>query len=279
MTRTTSQSLLASAFALALTFPAVAHAEVAAPGPLPAVPAAPGTTAAADDLPLRFRDMLAFEAGRARTERLFNGVVGAVSSLGIVAAGTISVATASPSDPNAGVVRSYGYVMLSLGGTVLISSLIGMIPQSSAERLFFEYEPIAEDKRYDAEWRIRRGEDALRTLAAKDMQMRRIVGVVSVVAGLGVAGVSVWRATWTGLTPADRAVSGTLTGAAAVLAIGQGVARIWFMRGSAEVALAHWQASQGRMRDPDPPPKVTARVAPLLAPLNGGFVGGLTGEF
>jgi len=34
---------------------------------------------------------------------------------------------------DAGVVRSYGYIMLSVGGTALLASLIGMIPASSAE--------------------------------------------------------------------------------------------------------------------------------------------------
>lgn len=223
--------------------------------------------------------MLAFEAARARPDRLFNGLIGSVSGLGVMAAGAIGVATATSDDPNAAVVRSYGYIMLSLGGTALIASLIGMIPRSSAERLFFAYEPIAEDTRYDAEWRIRRGEDALREAAANDARSRRIFGVVSIVAGFGVAGVSIWRATWTAISPADRAVSGTLTGASAVLAFGQGVARIWFQRGSAEVALAHWQASQGRMRDPDPPPKTSVLVTPLIAPVNGGFLGGLAGEF
>ena len=281
MASATHRFLLASTCALALVSPGLAHADEAPPPPAPVapVPAAAGTHEAAEDLPLRFRDMLAFEAERARTERWFNGVIGSLSSLGLIAAGSISLATASPSDPNAGVVRSYGYVMLSVGGTALIASLIGMIPQSSAERLYEEYNPIAEDSHYDHEWRIRRGEDALRLAAEKDARMRRIVGAVSIAAGIGVAGISVWRATWTGLSPADRAVSGTLTGASALLALGQGIAHIWFMRGSAEIALAHWQASQGRMREAEPPPKTSLSVSPLIAPVSGGFVGGLAGTF
>ena len=265
--------------ALALLAPALAHADDAPAASLAPVPAKVGTTEAADDLPLRFRDMLAFEAERARPDRLFNGIIGSVSALGVIAAGTISVATASSDDPNAAVVRSYGYIMLSLGGTAFLASLIGMIPKSSAESLYEEYEPIAEDTHYDPEWRIRRGEDALRVAAARDQRNRKIFGAVSIIAGFGVAGISVWRATWTAISPADRAVSGTLTGASAVLAFGQGIARIWFQRGSAEVALAHWQASQGRMREPDPPPKTSVLVTPLIVPVNGGFLGGLAGAF
>lgn len=248
--------------------------------PPPPVPAKVGTPAAADDLPLRFRDMLAFEADRARPERLFNGIIGSISSTGLIAAGAISLATADSNDANAGVVRSYGYVMVSIGGTALLASLIGMIPRSSAEKLLSDYEPIAEDKRYDPEWRVRRGEDALRAQAKKDAMTRVIYGVVNIIAGLGVAGIAIWRATWSGITPADRAISGTLTGASSVLAIGQGVGRIWFQRGSAEVAFLHWQASQGRMRDVEEPPKPAAvSFSPLLMPIPSGFVGGIAAEF
>lgn len=105
------------------------------PAPVPSVPAAIGTHAAAEDLPLRFRDMLAFEAARARPDRLFSGIVNSISGLGLIGAGVISLATAAPSDPNAGVVRSYGYVMLSIGGTALLASLIDPDPPPKASIL------------------------------------------------------------------------------------------------------------------------------------------------
>jgi len=243
-------------------------------------PAPIGTPAAAEDLPLRFRDMLEFEAERARPERIFNGVITSVSSLGVIGAGAISLAAVDQNDPNRGVVASYGYIMISLGGTGLIASLIGMIPQSSAEQLYFEYAPIATDTRYNAALRIQLGEDALRARARKDAFMRKVVGLTNIAAGLGVASISVWRATFSSLTPADRAISATLTGASALLALGQGIARLWFMRGSAEIALMHWQASQGRMRAvDDPPPKTSLELAPFLAPIAGGFVGGVSARF
>ncbi len=245
------------------------------------VPAPIGSPAAKRDLPLRFRDMLAFEAERARPERLFNGVIGAVSSTGLIAAGAISLATADSTDTNASVVRSYGWIMLSIGSTAFLASIIGMIPRSSAESLLIEYEPVAKDTRYDPEWRVRRGEDMLRAQARKDANMRLVFGIANILAGIGVAGISVWRATWTGITPEDRAISGTLTGASAILAIGQGVGRIWFQRSSAEVALVHWEATQGWLRGlteaPPEPPKVS--FAPLVAPTQGGVVAGVAMEF
>ncbi len=243
------------------------------------LPAPAGTPAAADDLPLRLRDMLEFEAQRARPERIFNGVITSVTSAGLIGAGAISLVAVDPSDPNHGVVASYGYVMISLGGTGLLASLIGMIPQSSAEQLYYEYAPIATDTRYNAALRLQLGEDALRARARKDALMRKVVGVANIAAGLGVAGISIWRATWTQLTPADRAISATLTGASALLALGQGVARLWFLRGSAEIALLHWQAAQGRMREVEAPPKTAFQLVPVLLPMSTGFVGGVTGQF
>lgn len=241
------------------------------------LPAPPGTAAAADDLPLRFRDMLEFEAARARPQRLFNGMVWTVSSLGLIGAGAISLGTASSSDPNAGVVRSYGAIMLGIGGTTLLAALIGMIPASSVERLYKAYAPIAIDARFTTASRLRLGEDALRTLARKDATNRYIAGTVAIVAGVAVAIISVWRGTWTQLAPADRAISGTLTGASALLALGSGIGRIAFERGSAEVAMAHWQASQGRMRDV--PRHASIVIVPRIEPIEGGVLGGLGGTF
>ena len=240
------------------------------PQPMPPPRDDPGSVEA-QDAPYRLRDVLRFEAERGRMARYFDGVVFTLAGIGIVTAGVTSLALTSTSDPDARTARAQAYVMIAGGGVVTVASLVHALVPSSVEKLARSYETDAEDTRVPAERRVYLGEEALRAAARSDMTTRRITGAVTIVAGLGLAVLAVWRSTLTESSKSDRTVSGTLTAASSLVTVGSGVAQIWFLRGPSEVALAHWEASQGRLREGASVP----RIAPTLTAGPGAVVAGL----
>lgn len=229
------------------------------------------TSAEAQDLPYRFRDMLRFEADRAQSARYFSGGVFTLTGAGIVSAGVVSLATMDANDPRADGLRAQAYVMMGLGGAGVVGALVLTFMPSSAEQLEKAYSAYADDTRVPASKRLYDGEQALRVMARRDMISRRIVGVTTIAIGGGLAVLAVWRSTLTENTTTDRTISGTLTAASSLATVGAGIAQIWFQRGAAEVALAHWEASQGRFHEATYRPRVT----PILAPTLGGATAGL----
>jgi hypothetical protein len=243
------------------------------PQPMPP-PLAHPNSPDAQDLPHRFHDIVRFEADRARLSRYFIGSVYTLTSLGIVGAGVVSIATAQASNPNAGALRAQGYVMMSAGGVAVAGSLFLMFMPSSAEQLEESYSAYADDERIPAANRLHDGEEALRVMARRDMFTRHVGGATSIAIGVGLACLAVWRAALTESTASDRLVSGTLSAASSLVTIGMGISQLWFQRGSAEVTLAHWEASQGRFRDASNGP----HVMPILAPTSGGAMAGIVLE-
>ena len=240
------------------------------PQPMPAPPENP-TSAEAQDLPYRFRDMLRFEADRAREGRYFSGGVYTLTATAVVTAGALSLATADTKDPRIDALRAQAYVMISVGGVAVVgASVLTFIP-TSAEQLEKNYSAYAGDERVPAAKRLYDGEEALRVMARKDMLSRRIVGASTIGIGVGLAALAVWRSTLTESSTTDRAISATLTAASSLATIGAGVGLLFFQRGPSEVALAHWEASQGRFRQASLP----LRITPLLAPVRGGATAGM----
>jgi hypothetical protein len=240
------------------------------PQPMPPPPDNPAS-ADVQDLPFRFRDMLHYEAERARTARYFSGTVFTLSGAAIVTAGVVSFATTRADDPRASGLRAQAYVMMSAGGAAMAGALFLTFMPSSAEPLEGVYSAYAEDRRVSAAKRLYDGVQALRVMARKDMISRRIVGATTIGIGLGLAALAVWRTTLTENTTTDRTISGTLTAASSLATIGAGVSQIWFQRGAAEVALAHWEASQGRLHEA----RYRPRVTPIITPVLGGAIAGL----
>ena len=161
--------------------------------------------------------------------------------------------------------------MMSLGGVAMVGALVLTFLPSSAEKLEVMYSTEMNDAHIPADKLLYNGEQALRVMARRDMISRRVVGVTSIAIGLGLAVMAVWRSTLTENTTTDRTVSGTLTASSSLVTIGTGIASIWFQRGSAEVTLAHWEASQGRFHDTSS----GVRFTPLVAPTLGGATVGM----
>ena len=260
--------LLVTCLVLGLSTRAFADDPPNTPQPMPV--AAP-STAAEQDLPYRFRDMLRFEARRARLARYFNGCVYTLIGAGIVSAGVVEFVTIDSSDPRADGLRAQSYVMMSLGGVAVIGALVLTFLPSPSERLQAKYSTYADDGRIPLATRLYDGEQALRATARSEMISRRVVGTTSIAIGVGLAVMAVWRSTLTETTTTDRTVSGTLTAASSLATVGAGIASIWFQRGAAEVMLAHWEASQGRF----PEASNHLRIIPLLAPMPGGATAGV----
>jgi hypothetical protein len=238
---------------------------------LPPPPPANPYSQVAQDAPFRFRDMLRFEADRARTARYYDGVVFLLASAGIFTAGAITLATADRKDPSVGTVRAQAYVIMGIGAVALAGSLFQMIPVSSAEQLEKAYAPHAADARIPAATRVYDGVEALRVAARKEAVNRAVMGGTTMAIGVGIAALAAWRATLTEGTATDRTISATLTGASSVVTLGAGIAQLWFQRGPAELALGHWEASQGRLRESFYRPRVT----PIFAPTLGGATAGI----
>lgn len=243
------------------------------PQPMPPAQENPRSLAS-QDLPFRFRDMLRFEADRARLARYFNGAMYTLTGAGIVTAGVVGFATIDRGDPRADGLRAQGYVMMSLGGAAMVGALVLTFLPSSAEKLEATYSVYADDVRIPPEKRLYDGEQALRVMARRDMISRRVVGTMSIAIGVGLAAMAVWRSTLTESTTTDRTVSGTLTAASSIVTIGTGIASIWFQRGSAEVTLAHWEASQGRFHEA----WNGVRITPIVALARGGGSAGVVLE-
>ena len=242
----TSMTRSAAASLAVLTFCARALAADPpnTPQPMPPPPAHPNSPDA-QDLPERFHDTVRFEADRARLARYFTGTVYTLTSLGIVGAGLVSIATTQANNPNAGALRAQGYVMMSAGGVAVAGSLVLTFMPSSAEQLEESYSAYADDLRIPAANRLHDGEETLRMLARREMFARHVAGAGRAYSiGIGLACLAVWRAALTESTASDRLVSGTLSAASSLVTIGVGISQLWFQRGSAEVTLAHWEASQ-----------------------------------
>lgn len=222
-------------------------------------------TNAEADAPLRLRDMLRLEARRARAGRYYAGSLSVLGAGAATAAGVISLTTAESADTAR---KTYSYVIVVSGGLGLVSSLYGMVSQSPLERLTETYEPIATDDRLPAEQRLQTGEQGLREVAAIDATSRRIGGITSIVLGTGLGGLAVWFGTTKDLSSSERLFLGTFTGISSILAIGSGIGRLWYQRGDAEIALAHWESARGTRHD--------AWLVPIIAPTQGGLFGGLS---
>jgi NO-binding membrane sensor protein with MHYT domain len=268
------RSRLAFASAICLVLASEAPAFSSEPPTTPQLP--PPTPAhpyseVSQDAPFRFRDMLRFEAERARTARYYNGVVFLLASTVILTAGAITLETADPKDPSVNTVRAQAYVFMGIGAVALGGSLFQMIPVSSAEQLERAYSPHAADTRIAASTRVYDGVEALRVAARKEAFTRHVVGGTTIAIGLGIAALAGWRSTLTEGTATDRTISATLTGASSIVTVGAGIAQIWFERGPAELALGHWEASQGRLHESLDRPRIT----PIFAPTRGGATAGV----
>jgi len=80
--------------------------------------------------------------------------------------------------------------------------------------------------------------------------------------------VAVYCAVTSDLTQQEAILLAPALGVASLLSIGSGVGQIWYQRGPAEVALEHWESARGMRRE--------VRMLPMLAPVHGGVVAGLT---
>lgn len=267
MSAVARRAVLALGAALSVLAPASAFARD--PTPEAALPQAPASPAFVErEMPFRLLDVLRYESARARVSRLYSGTEYMLAGAGIIAAGMLSFATVDAHASNADGIRGYAIVLGGLGTVAIGASLYLMLSPSAAERLERTYAPRAFDPTMPTAVKLREGEAELRALAKKDATQRKFVGVTSIGIGLGVAALAVWRSSWAEATSTDRTVSLTLTSVSALVAIGAGISQLWFQRGSAEVALAHWEASQGRLT-------TTARVVPVLAPMPGGLSAGV----
>lgn len=268
---TPRRTLAVACILLTLSTRALAGDPPNTPQPMPLPPDNAGS-ADAQDLPYRFRDMLRFEADRARSERYFVGSVYTLTGVGIVSAGAVTFATIQADDRNGDAKRAQAYIMMGAGGAAVGGALFLTFMPSSAEQLDKSYSAYANDIRVPASTRLYWGEQALRIMARRDMIARRIVGTTSIAIGVGLAFLAVWRSTLTESTPSDRAVSVTLAAASSLVTVGEGVAQLWFLRGSAEVTLAHWEASQGRFHDALNRPSLTPFVVPNLRGATAGIL-------
>ncbi len=238
--------------------------------------------------------MIETEAERAHSRRIGSSFVGMVTGGGIVASGAVLLAIGVPKNVDATAIDILAGFSMVAGGIQIVSNLISLFVTTPMERLFEAYAPIAIDKDVPASDRVRKGEVLLASMAEAERGRRNTEAVSGLVGGVIYAGLTVFIAADDQLyfippangvyyTDQDKATNALFRGAfalgfglGAASAIGQAIASWVWERGAAEVAWEHWQASHGSVTVHT---ESKVQVRPLLAPVVGGGVGGVSLRF
>ena len=261
------------------TTTATATTTTTAPTPTPTQTATPASTL--EQEPLRLGRLLELEADRARARRYGGSAVGMIVGAGTIVSGALVFGIDS-GDPNLNtIVDMLGVFTMVMGGLQIVDGIISLVVPSPTERLFDRYAPIAIDKSLTAADRLRRGEMMLEAMANTERSQRTLNGASSIVVGVLLAGLGVFIGAdndlW-GTDPSfslDRAIITTSFELVAAASIAEGVGKVVWERGAAEVAWEHWHAMHETVVVQTS--KVT--LTPMFGPTHNGAMAGLSLRF
>jgi hypothetical protein len=256
------------------------------PPPPPAPPPQPTTSTVSDLEPLQLGRLIELEADRARARRYGSFAFGTVLGGAEIVTGAL-LFTVPSSGTDATIFDILGVTSMVVGGLSVIEELISLFVSSPMERLFDQYAPIAIDKTLPASERVHRGEQMLEAMANAEHGARTLNGATALVTAAVFAGLAIFvgadndlwvcdpSTTDCSAVTLDRVIISTAFAVGAVTSIGDGLAKLFWERGPAEVAWEHWHASHEQVT------VQTARVhfTPVLAPIRGGATAGFSLRF
>jgi hypothetical protein len=227
--------------------------------------------------------LIELEADRARSKRFGGSAVEMVVGAGGVASGALvfTIDTTGVDGSLVTVLDILGIASIVAGGLQIVDGIISLVVQSPMERLFDRYAPVAIDKSLTPADRLRRGELMLEAMANAERSQRVTGAASSIVLGALLAGLAIVVAAdndlWVGDANAsiDRAIFATAFALGAASSLGEGIGKIVWERGAAEVAWEHWHAQHETVTVQTSKVKFT----PSIAPVHGGAVAGFSLRF
>jgi hypothetical protein len=254
-----------------------------APTPTPTQTQAPTPTLTltpSDQEPLRLGRLIELEADRARAKRYGGSAVEMIVGAGGVIAGAL-VFTTNTSGFDGSLLAVLGVAAIVGGGLQIVDGIISLVVESPMERLFNRYAPVAIDKTLSVTDRMRRGELMLEAMANAERTQRITGGASGIVLGVLLGGLAVFVGAdndiWNGVTNAttDRPLFTTVFALAATASIGEGIGKVMWERGAAEVAWEHWHA----MHESVVVQTSKVHFTPMVGPTRGGAVAGFSLRF
>jgi hypothetical protein len=250
-----------------------------APTPTPTQTPTP-SAAISDQEPLRLGRMLELEADRARARRYGSSATQMVLGAGaVIASSLLFTVSVDPSFQTLfDILAVAGMVS---GGLTIIDGVISLFATSPMERAFERYAPVAIDTSLSPSERLHRGEALLEAMSNAERSLRYTSGVESLILGGLEAALAIVFAADNDLWVGDpngstnRALFGVAFGVAAIGSIGEGIAKIGWERGPAEVAWEHWHASHEAVTVHTS----KVRFAPSVGPTRGGAAVGFSLRF
>lgn len=249
--------------------------------PTPTQTQTPAPPSTSEQEPLRLGRFIELEGDRARARRYGSSAVGMLIGAGTIVSGAL-VFTIDSGDPTLNtVIDMLGVFSMIMGGVQVVDSLISFFVPSPMERLFDRYAPIAIDKSLTSADRLRRGEMMLEAMASSEHSQRTLNGVSSIVVGVLLAGVGIFIGAdndlW-GTDPSltfDRAIITTSFELIAASSIAEGVGKVVWERGAAEVAWEHWHA----MHETVVVQTSKVHFTPMFGPTHNGAMAGFSLRF
>ena len=251
--------------------------------PPPAQTQAPTQHGVSEQEPFRLGRFVELEADRARAKRYGGSAVEMVVGAGGILSGalvfTIDTTNVDPSLVT--VLDILGVASIIAGGLAVVDGIISLVVPSPMERLFDRYAPVAIDKSLSPSDRLRRGELMLEAMANAERTQRITGAASSIVLAVLEAGLAIFVAAdndlWAndGNADADRAIFTAAFALGAVTSLGDGIGKIVWERGAAEVAWEHWHT----MHETVVVQTSKVKFTPSVAPIHGGAVAGFSLRF
>ncbi len=254
---------------------------VAPPATTTATP--PPQTTPSEQEPLRLGRFVELEAERARAKRYGGSAVEMVVGAGGILSGALvfTIDTTGVDSSLVTVLDILGVASIIAGGLALIDGIISLVVPSPMERLFDRYAPVAIDKSLSPSDRLRRGELMLEAMANAEHTQRITGAASSIVLAIIEAGLAIFVAAdndiWAndGNADADRAIFTAAFALGAITSLGDGIGKIVWERGAAEVAWEHWHS----MHETVVVQTSKVKFTPTVGPVRGGAALGFSLRF
>ncbi|HEY2367082.1 MAG TPA: hypothetical protein VGH87_11890 [Polyangiaceae bacterium] len=233
--------------------------------------------------PLRLGRFVELEADRARAKRYGGSAVEMVVGAGGILSGALvfTIDTTGVDSSLVTVLDILGVASIIAGGLALVDGIISLVVPSPMERLFDRYAPVAIDKSLSPSDRLRRGELMLEAMANAERTQRITGAASSIVLAVLEAGLAIFVAAdndiWAndGNADADRAIFTAAFALGAVTSLGDGIGKIVWERGAAEIAWEHWHS----MHETVVVQTSKVKFTPTVGPIRGGAVAGFSLRF
>jgi hypothetical protein len=233
--------------------------------------------------PLRLGRFVELEADRARAKRYGGSAVEMVVGAGGILSGALvfTIDTTGVDSSLVTVLDILGVASIIAGGLALVDGIISLVVPSPMERLFDRYAPVAIDKSLSPSDRLRRGELMLEAMSNAERTQRITGAASSIVLAVIEAGLAIFVAAdndiWAndGNADADRAIFTAAFALGAVTSLGDGIGKIVWERGAAEIAWEHWHS----MHETVVVQTSKVKFTPTVGPVRGGAVAGFSLRF